>query len=238
MFRSIGLTKADLTELRKTNLKAAPSPDGFLMRAFNANMDSANSAYNSPFIEGIRTGTLDPDKYGSVNVMDAFYCYEAAKSIWDACRKSKESDSELYTLQSKLYNGYASYNSTFYEHWHVLTSKSVSPTDKFRAYAAHERSVAVNEDPIYLLSALLPCYYLWYWMADKIDKDPTATPGVYKNWVDGNKYEPTSAYLIDKFITQWINDGKAWDESKAMTIFSTSMQCESNVFNECGYTGE
>ncbi len=242
LLRSIGLTKEDrikadrvLLRMKSNGEEYAPKTDGFLMRAFNANMDSANSAYNSPFINGIRTGTLAPDRYGAVNVMDAFYCYEAAKSIWDACQKSQQVDSELFALQTSLYNGYASYNSTFYDYWHVLTSKSVSPTDSFRAYAAHERSVAENEDPIYLLAALLPCYYLWYWMANKIASDSTSTPGVYFDWVDGNNHNPNSAYSIDEFIANWISRGKAWDDDKAMEIFSKSMKYESMVFNECGY---
>lgn len=237
LFRSIGLTESDLAEIRDRTklLKAAPADDSFLMKAFNKNKDAAEGAYSSPFIDGIRTGTLSPDRYGAVNVMDAYYCYEAAKSIWDACRKSKKSDAGLYVLQSKLYNGYATYNSTFYTHWHVLTSKSVSPTENFRRYAQHERKVAETEEPIYLLPALLPCYYLWYWMADKIDKDASAAPGVYREWVDGNKYEPHSAYLINDFITQWQKDGKPWDEGKAMKIFADSMECERRVFNECGY---
>ena len=238
LFRSIGLTQEDLNEIKQANIikrDAAPNQDGFLMRAFNQNIESAESAYASPFIDGIRTGQLNPDRYGSVLVMDAFYCYEAAKSIWEVCKKTHTTDPQLYALQSKLYNGYTKYNSTFYEHWHILTSKSVSPTDNFRAYAEHERNVALNEDPIYLFPALLPCYYLWYWMANKIANDPSAAPGIYNGWVECNNYEPHSAYLIDDLITQWISDGREWNEEKAMGIFSKSMEFENKVFNECGY---
>lgn len=72
-------------------------------------------------------------------------------------------------------------------------------------------------------------------MADKIKNDHAATPGIYEFWVDGNAYEPRSAYLINDLITKWIDEGREWDEAKAMDIFSRSMEFESKVFNECGY---
>ncbi len=235
LLRSVGLTSEDLAQERTLLRGPGPVPDGFLTRAFRASTEAANTAYRSPFIDGIRTGSLSPDRYGAVNVLDAYYCYEAAKSIWEGCRKSQAADQGLYRLQSRLYNGYAAYNATFYEYWHVLTSKSVSPTDHFREYAAHERAVSLNDEPIYLLAALLPCYYLWYWMADKIHKDPAASPGVYRGWVDGNRGDPLTAYLVDEFINQWRLAGRPFDEAKAIRIFATSMEYESKVFDECGY---
>lgn len=233
LFRSIGLTPADLQETAGRNLQI--DPDGFLMTAFNKNISAADTAYNSVFINGIKNGSLNPEHYGSVNVLDAYYCYEAASSIWISCSKAKNKDSGLYALLSKLYNGYANYNKTFNEHWHVSAAKSVSPTPCFREYAEHERRVANEEDAIYILAALLPCYYLWYWMAHKINQDKTLSPGLYQPWVDGNDYEPHSAELIDEFIQNWKKAGKSFDESKALDIFRTSITCEGKVFNECGF---
>lgn len=233
LFRSIGLLPADQLEIQRRNLSI--SPDGFLYRAFEQNISAADTAYNSVFIEGIKHGSLDPQRYGAVSVLDAYYCYEAASSLWIACSKAKNEDQELYALLSKLYNGYADYNQTFLNQWHISASKNVTPSTCFREYAEHERKVADNEDAVYLLAALLPCYYLWYWMAAKIKQDSSLQPGLYQFWVDGNAYEPHSAEAIDDFIRQWSLAGKTWDESKAMEIFKTSITCEGKVFNECGF---
>lgn len=233
LFRSIGLLETDLTRVKNQGLSI--SSDGFLSRAFEQNISAADTAYNSVFIEGIKNGSLDPQRYGAVNVLDAYYCYEAASSLWIACSKAKNKDQGLYELLTRLYNGYAGYNQTFLNQWHISASKNVTPTICFREYAEHERKVAKDEDAVYLLPALLPCYYLWYWMAQKIKQDSTLKPGLYQFWVDGNAYEPHSAEAIDDFISQWSSAGKTWDESKAMEIFKTSITLEGKVFNECGY---
>lgn len=205
----------------------------FLDKAFEMNMTKAQETYDTAFIQGIADGNLSPEKYGSVLVLDAYYCYEAAKSIWNSCKKS-ETDSNLQNLLKHFYNSYTAYNATFYTEWHILTSKSVAPTEDFSTYAQHERFVSLNEEPIYLLAALMPCYYLWPWMANKIDADQTKHPGIYQFWVDGNKGSGSSARAADRIITQWIKDGKPFDEDKALQIFSESMQCELDVFTAEG----
>ncbi len=234
LFRSIGLTPADLREAVAKKLE--PKEDGFLMRVFNKNISAAQKAYDSVFIDGIKHGSLAPERYGSVNILDAYYCYEAASSIWTACSKAIHKDNGLYELLSKLYNGYAEYNQVFNEQWHVTAAKNVSPTPCFREYAEHEKRVANNEDAVYMLVALLPCYYLWYWIAHNINQDKCLHPGLYQPWVDRIDDEPDSAYLIDDFINNWQQKGKSFDESKAFDIFQTSINCEVKVFNECGFS--
>ncbi|MFR7592536.1 MAG: hypothetical protein ACLUVC_13930 [Longibaculum sp.] len=205
----------------------------FLDKAFQANITIAEKTYQTKFIQGIANGNLSPEKYGSVLVLDAYYCYEAAKSIWNGCKKS-ENDSELQDLLKHFYNSYTSYNATFYTNWHVLTSKSVAPIEDFQGYAMHERRVSLEEDAIYLLAALMPCYYLWPWMANKIAADSSKKPGVYQFWVDGNKGSGSSARAADRIITNWIKAGKPFDENKALQIFSQSMQWEYTVFTSEG----
>ncbi|MCM1088325.1 MAG: hypothetical protein NC419_09215 [Muribaculaceae bacterium] len=234
MYRSWGIFSA--TERNHYEQMFDSEQDSFLNRAFAANQDIADNTYQTDFIQGIRKGNLSPDIYGSVSVLDAYYCYQAAQSIWFACGQA-ETDSELQNALKKFYNSYAKYNATFYNVWHVPAAQNVVPTNAFKTYAEHERNVAQNDDPIYLLPALLPCYALWAWMANKIDKDKSATPGVYKDWVDGNKGNDGvsgSAVLADQVIGNWIAAGKAFDEEKAQAIFKESMQCECRVFSSLG----
>ena len=234
MFRSIGL----LSEIENAHYAQLSASDeySFLKKAFETNMDIANDTYNTAFIQGIRNGVLSPEIYGSVSVLDAYYCYEAAKSIWYTCGRADE-NSELQKTLKKFYNSYAQYNSTFYSTWHIPAAQNVVPTHAFETYAKHEREVAQKEAPIYLLPALMPCYKLWAWMAYKIDQDPGKKPGVDEFWVKGNKGhegESGSATLADRVISKWIQDGKAFDEDKALRIFRKSMQCEYAVFSSQG----
>lgn len=234
MFRSIGLLSEK--ESRHYAQLSVSNEYSFLKKAFDANMDLANATYNTDFIQGIRNGSLSPETYGSVSVLDAYYCYEAAKSIWHACGKADE-NSELQVTLKKFYNSYAQYNGTFYSTWHVPASQNVVPTSAFETYAKHERAVAETASPIYLLPALMPCYKLWAWMAYKIYQDPGKQPGVYEFWVEGNmghEGESGSATLADSVISKWIQAGKEFDESKALDIFKKSMQCEYAVFSSQG----
>lgn len=227
-----------LSEIESAHYARLSAADeySFLEKAFEANMDIANATYNTVFIQGIRNGDLSPETYGSVSVLDAYYCYEAAKSIWYTCGRADE-NSDLQVTLKKFYNSYAQYNGTFYSTWHVPAAQNVVPTNAFETYAKHERAVAEKEPPIYLLPALMPCYKLWAWMAYKIYQDPEKTPGVYEFWVEGNmgyEGESGSAILADRVISKWIKDGKAFDENKALDIFRKSMQCEYAVFSSQG----
>ncbi len=234
MFRSFGLRSE--TERAHYARLSVPEETSFLKKAFDANIDIANDTYNTAFIQGIRNGNLSPETYGSVSVLDAYYCYEAAKSIWHTCGNAEE-NSELQVTLKEFYNSYAEYNGTFYTTWHVPAAQNVVPTNAFATYAKHEREVAEKEQPIYMLPALMPCYKLWAWMAYKIYQDPNKNPGVYEFWVEGNmgdKGESGSATLADKVISNWIKAGKEFDEQKALDIFKKSMQCEYAVFSSQG----
>lgn len=244
MFRSWGL----VSEAERVHYERLSVSDeySFLKEAFAANMDIAEDTYKTSFIRSIKADNLSPDTYGSVTVLDAYYCYEAAQSIWYACGHAEE-NSELQNTLKKFYNSYAKYNSTFYSTWHVPAAQNIVPTSAFQAYAKHERTVAKDCSPIYLLPALMPCYKLWAWMAYKIylewkgesssNEQSVGDDKLYGFWVIGNmghEGESGSATLADHVISQWIKDGKEFDEEKALEIFKKSMQCEYDVFSSNG----
>ena len=233
LFRSMGFSQEYLRSLNAVN--EPPSDDGFLITTFNKYIDSANSAYSSEFIQGIKNGSLDPERYGCLNVLDAYYCYRAASSMWKAAEKVKTVDETAYSMLVQLYNGYSKYNAVYKDHWHIQTITDILPTDNFRLYADHEEKQADNEDVLYFLVSILPCYYLWSWMANKIDKDSSSDPGLYKFWVDGNKGVPSTAAVVDKFINERTGSS-VWDLQKAEKIFATSLDFENKVFNEGGYS--
>ena len=244
MFRSWGLVSE--SEIMYYEKPSVPEAYNFLQKAFEANMDIAKKTYNTPFIQSIKADNLSPEIYGSVTVLDAYYCYEAAQSIWHACGHADE-NSELQNALKKFYNSYAKYNGTFYSTWHVPAAQNVVPNNAFQTYARHERAIAKDESPIYLLPALMPCYKLWAWMAYKIyqewnpesdsNKQNMCDDKLYSFWVLGNmgtKGDSKSANLANQVISQWVKEGKEFDEEKALKIFRKSMQCEYDVFSSNG----
>ena len=57
----------------------APKTDGkggqLAYEIFDINDDVAKRALETKFIQGIKTGRLDPTEYGGYTVQDAIYCY-------------------------------------------------------------------------------------------------------------------------------------------------------------------
>ncbi|HJA81676.1 MAG TPA: hypothetical protein H9776_08035 [Candidatus Mediterraneibacter intestinipullorum] len=104
-------------------------------------------------------------------------------------------------------------------------------TPTMRAYAQHERTVAENEEPIYGLVALFPCFRLWpflFWKFGTVSKD-----NLYYEWITGNQSSGSSAAAVDSLITTyWIGKGCTWDEDTYKSIFKQSIYYEKYLFEE------
>lgn len=210
--------------------------DSFFYRAFAANSGTADAIINTKYLQAMKQGTLSPDYYGGLTVLDSYYCYRAASTLDGLlCNINQEQDPALKTLASTMYEGYKDYNSTFINYWHIKQSDSVVPTDTMKAYAEHEHQVMCYQDPIYTLVAYIPCYYLWPWFSKQIIDSDGYNPGVYHSWFENNYYGEdsfNSARKIGWLIEEWQNKGKSFDEEKAFEIYKTSMDFELKVFTE------
>ena len=104
-------------------------------------------------------------------------------------------------------------------------------TPTMRAYAQHERTVAENEEPIYGLVALFPCFRLWpflFWKFGTVSKD-----NLYYEWITGNQSSGSSANVVDTLITnEWVNKGRPWDRASSLKIFERSINYEKSLFEE------
>ena len=228
--RGVGLSPAYF-EKRHITAEPKPSPDSFFFRAFAANEDTAQKVLDTNYLQKMKDGILEPDRYGQLTVLDAYYCYRGANSYDTAlCQVDPDLDAELHQLMSALAESYHEYNMTFFNDWHIRTAESVNPTAEFEAYAEHEHHVSCAEQPVYTLVAMLPCYYLWYWFTDKMLPE-VADDNLYKGWVEGS-HSCSTAYRIGNFIESWKQMGKEFDEQLAMEIYTKSMNCELSVFSK------
>lgn len=210
--------------------------DSFFYRVFNANIETANDVVNTAYLQAMKIGELDPLYYGSLTVLDSYYCYKAADTLKSLlCKIDNREEKEMYQLVSGMADSYDDYNRVFLDSWHLRQSDSVTPTETMYGYAEHEHNVMCSNDPIYTLVSYIPCYYLWPWFSKQIMENKDYSPGVYADWFSGNYYGEgsfDSALNIGEFIDKWQKHGKAFDEKVAFDIYKKSMDYELKVFTE------
>lgn len=214
----------------KLKLNPAPPPPGSLFwRMRDHSKDIAKQALETEFIQGISAGNLSPDKYGAFNVSDAYYCFHGAPDYLKAANRV-DNDHQLKAFLMKKYESYEQYNREFPKTYHVKDASGVVPTPICKEYSAYETSVAGNAslDPGYCIIVMLPCEYLWYWLADQLA--PPKQGNLYAPWISGN-LDPHGAYAMGNFINGYMerHPGKI-DPDKAIDIYRTATEFEFKNF--------
>ncbi|WP_428622132.1 hypothetical protein, partial [Sedimenticola sp.] len=185
-----------------------PSPDSLFWKMWNAGGSGiAKKALDTGFLQGIKDGNLDPIKFGAFNVSDIYYCFSGAKDYGKAAERTADPVLSDYLLNKQ--GSYNKYNKSACATWSLTGPQSVSPTPTAIKYSAFERSVAKGtakegdvEDPIFTLIAMLPCEFLWAWLAEQLA--PPLHGNIYANWITSNAY-PTGAYAMGNFLQDYIS---------------------------------
>jgi thiaminase/transcriptional activator TenA len=222
--------RIDLTDemVVKHNLsKAPPPPDSLFWTMWNSCTQIAQEALETAFIQGIGGGTLDPVRYGGFNVSDAYYCFNGAADYSAAADRA--ADPVLRAFLRAKHDGYRKYNESFPSIWRVRDPSSIVPLDVCREYSGFEKSVAAQEDPIYSLIVMLPCEYLWAWLAAQLA--PPHPQNLYAPWITGNA-DPGSPYAMGNFLeTYRAQHPGAVTQEKAIHIYSRAMKFEQRNFS-------
>ena len=190
--------------------------------------DIAHQALETQFIQGIKNGTLDPTIYGAFNISDAYYCFHGADDYQTASNKCN--DPILKAFLEKKYAGYQSYNETFPKTWRIKNAEGISPTQACLDYSNFETQVASTEEAIYTLVAMLPCEYLWAWLAAQLM--PPSPGNLYASWITDNNY-PDGAYAMGNFLEGYKNS-HSLNTQKATDIYRQAMQYELENFESVG----
>lgn len=180
-----------------------PPPGSMFWRMWDQSAGFAEDALQTKFIQGIGAGNLDPNKYGAFHVSDAFYCFHGAPDYLAAADRVSD-DVQLKEFLLKKYHSYDKYNKSFLEAWHIKDAGVIVPADVCRQYSEYETSI-INDpdlDPVHCLIVMLPCEYLWFWLADKLS--PPASGNIYAPWITGN-LDPHGAYSMGNFINAYID---------------------------------
>lgn len=233
-------------ELKSWNLSPLPEEDGILETHFTDMYSGkfCDDLFSVPYFNQLGAGKLNPTNYGSLLVLDAYYCYNEVETlkILEQRMEQLKYPSEITKAVSDLIVKYDKYCNTFLDDWHLYPYAvdnvesspipvKIFPTPTMRYYAQHERDAAENEEPIYGLVALYPCFRLWpflFWKFGEVSKD-----NLYYEWITGNQSSGSSAKAVDNLVTTyWVGKGHPWDTSAFQQIFKRSMYYEKSLFEE------
>ena len=214
--RSITLTPQHIQELSLNT--SPPPPDSLFWLMWKAAAPLAQKALGTEFLQGIKNGNLDPVTYGRYCVSDAYYCYHGADDYGAAAERATNPTAQAFlALEQKHYN---SYNATFPGQWRIKDAQSLLPLPQTLAYTEFESNCATHKNPLYTIIAMLPCEYLWAWLAAQLKPYEDNNP--YGFWIKANDY-PDGAYAMGNFLQQFISD---IDPATAIQIYSAATKHE------------
>lgn len=217
------LFSEDFFEVNKLDVNV-PSSDSLFFELWNENFETAKKALATSYIQGIRNGVLDPIVYGSFMVNDAYYCYHGAANYLNAANKTNHPVLKAFLL--KKYHSYNEYNQTFSNTWRLQDASGVRPLEPTKKYADFEQEVALRYESIYTLIVMIPCEYLWYWLASQIE--PMESNNLYVSWGLANN-DPKGAYAMGNFLENYVKHNGI-DKKQALEIYSKAIQYELENF--------
>lgn len=210
--------------VRQTLDVAPPPPDALFWKMWNDSIEIAEKVLATDYFKGILHNDLDPNAYGSLMVQDAYYCFEGRDDY--AIAATHAYDDTLEEVMNAKAASYDEYNLYYHDTWHIKEAYGVIPDVPIHDYAAYERHIASHEETPYVLCVMLPCEYLWTWVANRLkpDADPA---GLYYFWIEQNGGTPTGAYQMANLLERYRS---VIDEEKASAVFIHAMMYEHLVF--------
>ena len=216
----------------------------------NGEQSVGEKTFKLPYFTQIGNGTLDPQRYGSLIVLDAFYCFNSTYTLYQILQRMKgSSDYSKVFIEAVdgLYKKYYKFVGGFVTDWHLksignlpkpedadavskLMDVCIVPTDTMRDYAQFERNVATDPstEPVYALVTLFPCFAFWPWLFWKFGT-PLDT-NVYKGWIESNQGGGSAKAVNSIIATEWQGKGKAFDKSTVIQLMKRSMSFEAALF--------
>ncbi|XP_033751089.1 aminopyrimidine aminohydrolase-like [Pecten maximus] len=184
-------------------------------------------AINTDFVQGIKNGKLDPEKFGVFCVEDSIYLYKQQHNIKVATEKAKPYPDQ-YTYLHKRIDSYKTLYEAEFKKWHVGKPEGISLGKDLKEYMDYEEDVALNRQSIYFLVALIPCLKLWPWLGQQI-KD--GNHGIYNDWAKANLDPDYVGFkTVDALIDEADEKGGI-QEDEAMKIYTKCMEGEYKFFN-------
>ncbi|MDR1022720.1 MAG: hypothetical protein LBL94_05555 [Prevotellaceae bacterium] len=202
-----------------------PPAGSLFWKLWNSCTDIAQDVLATGYFNGIQRGNLNPVAFGQLMVQDAYYCMKGRDDYSAAATHAADDVCRDFCM--KKVQSYDDYNQYYHETWHIREAESVIPGDEIKSYADYEAHVAGNLETPYLFCVMLPCEYLWTWVANNL-KDKTPEDSLYYFWIKSNEGIPEGAYQMGNLLEAYRSQ---ISEDKAMEIYRKAMNYELAVFN-------
>ncbi|WP_039044546.1 thiaminase II [Sporosarcina sp. ZBG7A] len=148
--------------------------------------ESWEASFNHPFVQHLAAGTLPEDIFRFYVLQDSYYLKHFAKVHALAAVQAKDLATtqrfaqhaeETCGAEISLHEGFFELLDVTDE---VLNSFEAAPTAY--AYTSHLYRTAMNGDIADTLAALLPCYWLYYEIGERL-KNATPNHPIYDKWI-------------------------------------------------------
>ena len=212
-----------------------PAEDSLSWKLWLDCQDLAQEALASDYIQGLRSGHLDPRRFGQYTVQDAAYCYHAQADYERIEERALAAGfPELGAFAKARVESYQSYNQSFLKEWHISSGEAVVPSSAAKTYIDFEHHVACDLPPIYGVLVMVPCDQLWSWLATELQPEATKD-NIYGFWAKDNE-DWHGSYRLDNFIDRWFKEHpEVYDQETALYVLRSGMTCEVNFFRTtCG----
>ncbi|XP_062517939.1 uncharacterized protein LOC134193153 isoform X3 [Corticium candelabrum] len=141
----------------------------FADNLFTSCLDLAIRALDTDFIQGIKTGTLDPTVYKDYATQDAVYVYSGASllsSLITVCKHENLEDLEMFaSAELELWSDVATNMLT---QWHITDPSNVVLNSAAAGYKNFMEKAFLTLPPYNAIIALLPCNRLWNWLGEQL----------------------------------------------------------------------
>ncbi|MCD7962432.1 MAG: hypothetical protein LUF90_02530 [Rikenellaceae bacterium] len=222
--RDFSIPESLLTGYLSNVIGDRPSDDALFWEMWNECQSIADAVLQTDYFKGIVNANLHPAAFGSLMVQDAYYCMKGRDDYSAAVTHALDDKCKEF-MQRKV-DSYDNYNVYYHKTWHIREAQSIIPGKEIKDYADYEAYVAGNLESPYVFCVMLPCEYLWNWVANQID-DSVPAGTIYRFWVDSNRGEPTGGYQMANILEDYRSQ---INESKAKEIFKKAMNYELEVF--------
>eukprot|EP00058_Branchiostoma_floridae_P016387 XP_002601875.1 hypothetical protein BRAFLDRAFT_75908 [Branchiostoma floridae] len=225
--------EADSPVLQPTAIEqvSTTARETFSEALWKENLDLAEQAWNTQYIKGIASGTLDPRDFGHYTVQDAAYCNASTHNLKFLMDTIKHRS--LRQFFEGQYKDYKKYTQDLYDQW-FLKPDGADLGEAAQWYVNLENKVAHEEGgPLYYLVAMIPCLRLWPYLANKMkrankmkDEGDDKDSNIYKFWIDENdSYQ--GAEEVEAVVNAY---SSLIDRQKASKIYRECMYGEVNFF--------
>lgn len=148
-------------------------------------------AYNThPFVEGIKNGTLDKEKFRYYILQDHLYLKDYAKTFAIGVAKAKSVEvADLFAKYIAVMHGELDIHSGYMGRLHVTQEEfdSMKPSLENLSYTSYMLRVAYEEGEAEILAAILSCAYSYEGIAKGIvaSRPDSILDNFYGDWIQG-----------------------------------------------------